>query len=243
MVPVTTVVAVFGPGATDAADTIRAAGGTVVDAPADADIVVALGEDALLDAAEADDQSAPVLPVGAGREYGGVGPSDREAALDAVAAGDFVVRERQTFAVSTPDAAARALADATLVTTEPAKISEYTVTAGDDREVASVRADGVVAATPTGSRGYATDAGGPRLDPEVDAAAVVPIAPFRVDRTNWVVEPPLSITVVRDEATVELHVDGRTRGEIDVGDGVTLSRGAPLSVAAVPASRRPPQSD
>lgn len=242
--PVTTRLAVLGPDATDAAAAVRAAGGTVVEAPADADVVVALGEDALLDATGAADQPAPVLPVGAGRAYGGVPSADREAALEAVAAGDFAVRDRRTFAVSAPGVTARALADTTLVTAEPAKISEYTVAADDaDREVASVRADGVVAATPTGSRGYATDAGGPRLDPGVDVAAVVPIAPFRVDRTNWIVEPPLSVTVVRDEATVELHVDGRPRGEIGVGDAVTLSRGDPLSVAAVPASRRPPRGD
>ena len=239
----TTRVAVLGPDATDAADLVRAAGGTIAEAPADADIVATLGEDALLDAAIVDDWAAPVLPVGAGSEYGGVAPSDRAAALEAAAAGDFVVRDRQTFAVSAPDVSARALADTTLVTVEPAKISEYAVVAGDNHEVASVRADGVVAATPTGSRGYAADAGGPRLAPGVDAAAVVPVAPFRVDRTNWVVEPPLSVTVVRDEATVELHVDGRRRGEIAVGDAVALSRGDPISVAAVPVSRGPPHGD
>jgi len=247
VVPVTTRVAVRGPGATDAADAVRAAGGTVTDDPADADVLVALGEDALLEAAAAaaaaTAQPAPVLPVGAGREHGGVPPAAREDAVRAVAAGDYAVRQRQTFTVSAPDVDARALADVTLVTAEPAKISEYAVGSGDDREVASVRADGVVAATPAGSRGYAGDAGGPHLDPGVDAAAVVPVAPFRVDRTNWVVEPPLSLTVVRDEAAVELHVDGRSRGEVGAGDAVVLSRGDPLSVVAVPASRRPPDGD
>lgn len=238
VVAVTTRVAVVGDDTGEAADAIRDAGGRVTGA-SDADVVAAIGEDALLDAA---DLSAPVLPVGAGREYGGVARSDLGPALAALAAGDYSVADRPTLAVDTAAGSARALADVTLVTTEPAKISEFAVDAGD-RRVGSVRADGVVAATPVGSRGYATDAGGPRIEPDVPAVGVVPISPFRIDRTNWVVAPPLSVTVARDEASVELHVDGRERGPLGVDEPVELSWGAPLSVAVVPATRRPPRTD
>lgn len=236
----TTPVAVVGDEAGDAADAVRDAGGSVVGDASEADVVAAVGEDALLEVAA--DQPAPVLPVAAGTEYGGVAHRDLEPALASLGAGDFAVVDRSTFAVDAPTGSTRALADVTLVTTEPAKISEFDVDAGD-RTVGSVRADGVVAATPVGSRGYATDAGGPRLDPEVPAAAAVPISPFRVDQTNWVVAPPLSLTVARDETTVELHVDGRGLGTLGVGDPVELTWGAPLRVAVVPATRRPPRTD
>ncbi|WP_143052152.1 NAD(+)/NADH kinase [Halobacterium jilantaiense] len=235
----TTRVAVVGDDTGEATDAVRDAGGTVVD-PADADVVAALGEDPLLDAAV--DPPAPLLPVDAGREYGGVARADVEPALASLAAGDFSAVDRPTLAVDAPGVSARALADVTLATTEPAKISEFVVDAGD-RRVDSVRADGVVAATPTGSRGYATDAGGPRLEPDVPAVGVVPISPFRVDRTNWVVAPPLSVTVARDETSVELHVDGRTHGTLAVDDPVALTWGEPLRVAVVPATRRPPRPD
>ncbi|WP_394351524.1 hypothetical protein [Halobacterium bonnevillei] len=49
-----------------------------------------------------------------------------------------------------------------MVTAEPARISEYAVETGTER-VDEVRADGVVAATPAGSHGYARDADGPLL--------------------------------------------------------------------------------
>jgi len=236
---VTTRVAVVGDETGEGTDAVRDAGGVVVD-PSDADVVAALGEDALLDAAA--DPGAPVLPVGAGREYGGVARQDMTAALASLASGDFRLADRPTLAVDAPGVSARALADVTLVTTEPAKISEFDVEAGD-RGVGSVRADGVVAATPTGSRGYATDAGGPLLEPDVSAVAVVPVSPFSVDRTNWVVTPPLSVTVARDEADVELHADGRHRGTVTVDDPVELTWGAPLATAVVPATRRPPRTD
>jgi NAD+ kinase len=239
VVAVTTRVAVVGEDTSGAMDAIRDAGGRVAD-PSDADVVAVLGEAALLDAAT--DPPAPLLPVGAGREYGGVARPDLDAALASLATGDFSVVDRPTLSVDSPDVSARALADVTLVTTEPAKISEFDVEAGD-RSVGSVRADGVVAATPVGSRGYATDASGPRLEPDVSAVAVVPVAPFRIDRTNWVAAPPLSVTVARDETSVELHVDGRGQRTVAPGNPVELTWGDPLSVAVVPATRQPPRTD
>lgn len=237
----TTRVALVGDDTGEAADVVRDAGGVVVDDPNEAAVVAALGEDALLDTAAADVQS-PLLPVGAGREYGGVARRGRDAALASVATGDFSVVDRPTLAVEAPGVAGRALADVTLVTAEAAKISEFDVDASD-RRVASVRADGVVAATPTGSRGYAADAGGPRLEPNVRAVGVVPISPFRVERTNWVVAPPLSVTVARDETGVELHVDGNACGVVPIGEPVELTWGDPLSVAVVPPRRRSPRAD
>ncbi|MFC3478678.1 NAD(+)/NADH kinase [Halobacterium litoreum] len=224
-------VGLLGAAAADAADAVRDAGGTpLVDDTADADVLAALDEDALLDAAF--DATAPILPVGVGREYGGVADTDRAAALAALAAGDYDVTERPTLSVTTESVDARALADATLVASETGDISEFGVRS-DGRELDDVRADGVVAATPVGSRGYAADADGPVVNSDVDAVAVVPIAPFRIERTNWVVSPPASLTVVRDEAAVDLYVDGRRRGALAPHDPVTLDWGDPVSVATV----------
>ncbi|RLE83765.1 MAG: hypothetical protein DRJ41_04325 [Thermoprotei archaeon] len=40
------------------------------------------------------------------------------------------------------------------------------------------RADGVIVATTTGSSAYALSAGGPFVDPSIEASVVVPLAPF-----------------------------------------------------------------
>ena len=232
----------LGADAAAAAEHVLDAGGDAVVGPSPSDesvdVVAALDEDALLDAL-ADEHDAPVLPVGAGREYGGVPTNQRASALDALAAGEYDTEERPTLSVTVGDSAVRALADATLVTAEVAQISEFAIRA-DSRAVDTVRADGVVAATPTGSHGYAADAGGPRLAGDTRALAVVPISPFRVSRDRWVLAPPTTFTVLRDASTVELLVDGRERGTVAAHDPVELDWGEPFQVATVASSRPEP---
>lgn len=255
VVAVTTRVGLLGADAASVADVVSDAGGEPVlrestddsrETPAfdttggDLDVVAALGEDAVLAAAGVVD--APILPVDAGPGYGGVRATDRSDALAALATGDFEVAARRTLSVTANGSTVRALADATLVTSDPADISEFRVE-NSGRRVDTVRADGVVAATPTGSRGYAADAGGPHLDFDVDAVAVVPIAPFRVERPNWVLGPPASLTVVRGEAAVDVYVDGRHTGPLGPHEPVELDWGTPLPVATVPVSRCHPRDD
>jgi len=123
-----------------------------------------------------------------------------------------------------------------LVTDEPARISEYAV-ATRDRDVDQVRADGVVVATPAGSHGYAADAGGPLLSAGARALAVVPVSPFRVERSQWVLDAPASLRVVRDDADVTLLVDGRDCGHAEADVPVELDWGPAFEVAVVAASR------
>jgi len=257
---VTARVGVLGDGADGAADAIRDAGGEAVTGEAAldesaVDVVAAIGEAAVLDAlaagvgvhqaaasASTSGQHAEqpggtsVLPVAAGREYGGVERDDLPDALTALASGDYEVRERPTLSVTAGETDVRALADVMLVTDEPARISEYAV-ATRGSSVDEVRADGVVVATPAGSHGYAADAGGPLLSADAGALAVVPISPFRVERTQWVLDAPASLEVVREDADVALLVDGRERGLAEPGVPVELDWGAPFEVAVVPASR------
>jgi NAD+ kinase len=238
-------VGVVGTGADAAGDVVRDAGGDPVVGEAalesDVDCVAALGEAALLDAVDAD-LGVPVLPVDAGRVYGGVERERLPEALAALADEAYDVRERPTLAVRTDGVDARALADAVFVTTEPAQISEYAIET-DDADVDEVRADGVVAATPAGSRGYASDAGGPILDRGSGVISVVPIAPFRVERVQWVLDPPAAVTVLREESEVGIFVDGRERGIAATDEPVTLTWSDPLPVAAVESSGDPLQFD
>ena len=249
MVVTLTRVGLLGSGAADAARFLReVSGDAVVGDPvvgdaalADADVVVALGEDALLDAVAAD-VDAPVLPVGAGKEYGGVPREGLQRALTALADGDNETLDRPTLAVNAPGGEYRVFADTTLVTAVPSKISEFAVRAGGER-VDEVRADGVVAATPVGSHGYAAAAGGPLLQAGADAVAIVPIAPFRVERVTWVLDPPVEFTVTRDESAVSLFTDGRERGGVAPHESVELDWGEPFTVAVVPNSRGAPAFD
>ena len=110
----------------------------------------------------------------------------------------------------------RAIFDITLATDEPALISEYGVSSRET-SVVRFRADGVVVATPVGSRGYAHRADGPLLSPALDAVAVVPIAPFETRPHRWVLpNEGLSLSVLRtDDGPVTLSVDERVVGPVD----------------------------
>ncbi|RRJ32824.1 NAD(+)/NADH kinase [Halocatena pleomorpha] len=128
--------------------------------------------------------------------------------------------------IDRPDGRVYALADVTLVTVESARISEYTVVAthGERRQrIMSVRADGVVIATPAGSHGYAHDAGGPRVAAETGVGVVVPIAPFSIDADQWVVSlSDVRLTVDRNDTAVELRVDGRQVGTVSPAESLRL---------------------
>ncbi|QCS43204.1 NAD(+)/NADH kinase [Natrinema versiforme] len=209
---------------------------------AEPSVVVTAGEPALSAVARAD-VDGPVLPVGS---VSGIESVDRDRlsdALEAVLDGRARSRERTVLGValeSTRDETAatatrvRALFDVTLITDEPARISEYGVR---DRggSVATFRADGVVAATPAGSHGYASAVDAPQLSRAVDAVAVAPIGPFVTQTRQWVLPTDeLTFTVEREACDVTLVVDGRSINPVTVDSAVTVSAAGTLSTLVVP---------
>lgn len=206
-----------------------------------ADVVVAMGESALL-ALVRTGVSTPVLPVDIDAGIEDVPESSLEAAIEAYEAGEAATVDRPLLSASVGDETYDALMDLMAVTSEPAKISEFTVatmTRGDRRAVDTVRADGVVVATSAGTPGYATAAGGPVLEPESSGVAVVPVGPFRIEQLHWVLELPASLTVAREEAAVSLLVDDEDVGTVPAHEPIELSWGNSIVLLRTPASRSP----
>jgi len=221
-----------------------------------APVVVAVGERAL--GTLVPDCRAPVLAVDATLPAGGVDGGTLETTVatlaDAGSPAGLPTTSCPFVRVAGPGGETHALFDATLVTAEPARISEYGVATPRER-IARFRADGVVLATPAGSHGYARDAGGPTVVRGTDAGVVVPIAPFTVDAERWVV--PLGVdgdggcetgtgtgaddpdaggvrlTVERDEAAVDLYVDGERAGRVAPDDPVEVRRAGRLRLVDV----------
>ena len=63
--------------------------------------------------------------------------------------------------------------------------------------VSSYRADALIISTPTGSTAYSLGAGGPILNPDVDAFVIVPVSPHGLTHRP---------VVVRDTVEIEIHV-------------------------------------
>jgi len=238
-----TTVGVAGAGAESVADLVAAAGGDpVVGDPeavldAEPDAAVALGENAVTALAT----RAPDLPVLTVDGPAGLLSVPSDAAPDAVERlldGEWTAHARTLLDVvvggtAAPAASATALLDVTLMTAEPARISEYAVEASAGAPDA-FRADGVTVATPAGSGGYARNAGGPSLSPAVGGAVVVPVAPFAIDQARWVLEHPLTLSVERDEFPVELFVDGERLQEVTTDTPVSVRRAGAATFVGVP---------
>ena len=100
----------------------------------------------------------------------------------------------------------------------------------DGRFVYTMRADGLIVATPTGSTAYALSAQGPIVHPEVPAIVLVPVAPHALTYRPIAVSETVTIIITlqkgRDAA---VHCDGQAHFAFEEGDRVTVRR-APYPV-------------
>lgn len=91
----------------------------------------------------------------------------------------------------------------------------------DERFLTTYVADGLIAATSTGSTAYALAAGGPILPPELRNILLVPVAPhLSIDRAIILAEgSSVSITVHTDHQAV-ISVDGQNPIQLQDGDSI-----------------------
>ena len=78
----------------------------------------------------------------------------------------------------------------------------------DGRLLSSLRADGLVLATPTGSTAYSLSAGGPLLAPDTDAFVMSPICPHNLSARAMVLPVGRTVTLSAD-GPAGLSVDGQ----------------------------------
>jgi NAD+ kinase len=99
---------------------------------------------------------------------------------------------------------------------------EFAVTV-DGEFVYTLRADGLIVATPTGTTAYALSAGGPILHPSLSAIALVPISPHTLSnrpvalRSNSKIE----VTLVRGPGA-RANFDVQAHCELEAGDVVAV---------------------
>jgi len=98
------------------------------------------------------------------------------------------------------------------VTVQTARIAKmiYLQVLIDDELLETFGADGVIVATPTGSTSYALSAGGPILDPSVNAMVIAPLAPFKLAARPWVVplKKKVKIKLLFKSKETKIVIDG-----------------------------------
>ena len=86
--------------------------------------------------------------------------------------------------------------------------------------------DGLICATPTGSTAYALSCGGPIIEPQLDAVALVPICPHTLTDRPIVIPASQEIEILlleRDDSRAEITVDGGHIGTLGPGDRLKVA--------------------
>lgn len=96
----------------------------------------------------------------------------------------------------------------------------------DGEYVYSLRSDGLIVATPTGSTAYALSSGGPILHPSLDLIALVPVSPHTLSNRPIVVGPNATVEVLMRSAEegARIHSDSHSHFDLDEWDKVVIRR-------------------
>ena len=99
----------------------------------------------------------------------------------------------------------------------------------DNIALGSFRSDGLIISTPTGSTAYSMAAGGPILDPEMEAVILNPICPFALSNRPFVLpsRQTLAVTVIQEQrSSILLTVDGQDTFDLKCGDRIIIKQAA-----------------
>jgi len=160
-----------------------------------------------------------------------------EAELPAVLAGSFSEEMRGMLQVSvmrrsTPHAPrqavfdAPALNDAVISRGAVSRMVELDVFV-DGHYLQTLRADGLIVSTPTGSTAYALSALGSILHPRLPGITLVPVAPQALSSRPIVLPDDVEVqVVVNDGAGTALHCDMQALTSLEDGDKIVIRQGA-----------------
>ena len=221
---------------------LQSCGADVVEAPltqADdvlpaVDAVVALGGDGTMMrlAKRAARFDKPLLGVNCGHLGFMAGiESDELPLLSKLVSGDYEIEERRLLEVTAVTAEGSrtfaALNEAAVSRGVTTHMAEFTVLKEGETWI-TYRADGVIVASPTGSTAYSLSAGGPIVDPQVDALILTPICPHSLTARPFVLSGDAQLAIsMRPKSegdTVFLSVDGEEGVELTAQDKVFVRR-------------------
>jgi NAD+ kinase len=203
------------------------------------DLVIALGGDGtLLTAARGvGERLTPILGVNVGSLgfLTEISVNEIDEALDEVVKGNYqwedrmniqaeVIRNAESVGVFT------ALNDIVINKGALSRVVELTMLA-DDHDLAVFIADGLIVSTPTGSTAYSLSAGGPIVNPMMQAIISTPICPHTLAVRPMILDAEQTLTVelwsgdsVHGKPEIKLTVDGQIGFELVSGDRIEFTR-------------------
>jgi len=221
----------------------RPAGLARPEVPAASDLVVVLGGDGtLLSVAHyAAQAGVPVMGVNLGRLgfLTEIPVSEATLTLDSFLAGDTsVISPRWLLEARTANTVSTCLNDVVVTKGAVARMIELTIGI-DGKEVATLKADGLIVSTPTGSTAYSLSAGGPILHPQVPAIVLTPICPhtFSFRPLSVPATSTVSVRLLTGGEEVYLTLDGQ-RGGVLVRNDVIDIRKSTVELLLVTSPRR-----
>lgn len=198
--------------------------------PKGVDLVVALGGDGTLlrAAALAARADVPLLGVNLGRLgfLAELEAADLESAIDRIASDGFEIEERTVIEGTVAGTGERlwALNDVVVAKAAVSRGIELALAVGGE-PLATIAADALIVATPTGSTAYSFSAHGPIVAPGVDCLVVTPVSPHGLfDRAVVLPADETARVEVLGDRPGMVSLDGHREIPLPPGDAVELSR-------------------
>ncbi len=161
-----------------------------------------------------------------------VRPESWPGALDQALTGQGRIEERLAFVYrivrgSKTVLSGRAINDLVVGRGRMARLVRLSLSFGGEH-VSTLRADGLIVSTPTGSTAYSVSAGGPLVHPQMEAFCVTPICPFRNYFRGLVLPADRVLCVSNEDGGSEVYLteDGQ--------ESVPLRQGDRLEVECAP---------
>jgi NAD+ kinase len=109
----------------------------------------------------------------------------------------------------------------------------------DEQHVGRYRADGLIVATPTGSTAYSLAAGGPIVDPSLDAFIITPICPHMLTNRPLVIPgaSQIDLDFTAADEPVYVTLDGQISFQLEPTDRVRIMKSAKRVALVRPPSK------
>lgn len=173
----------------------------------------------------------PILGVNLGRLgfLTDVGANDLAPMFQQIKAQSYSIEDRILISATSTAADESGLAfnDVVLSKGDTGRLIEFDVFVNGE-ELFSLRADGLVICTPTGSTAYALSANGPILHPALQAVAIVPLSPHSLTARPITLPSQSTIEiVVKGDSPNRVYCDGQNFGSpLPQGGRLTVRPGA-----------------